>query len=172
MNYIRNKAILAADRRSALRLALAATLAISVTNAAFAGSATWNTSPATGDWNTATNWTPQTVPNGPSDFATFATSNQTDVSISADTEVGGIVFNADASAFTITATAGLSLTLSGFGVANTSGINQTFVTATDASGHFGVITFANSATAGSLTTYTNSGGFNGGKVFLVGNATA
>ena len=42
-----------------------------------AGSATWNSSPATGDWNTATNWTPATVPNGPSDPATFALSNRT-----------------------------------------------------------------------------------------------
>jgi hypothetical protein len=58
-----------------------------------AGSARWKASPATGDWNTATNWTPQTVPNGLSDTATFATSNTTTVSLSANTEVNSIVFN-------------------------------------------------------------------------------
>ena len=31
---------------------------------AHAGSATWNLNPASGDWDTASNWTPNTVPNG------------------------------------------------------------------------------------------------------------
>ena len=35
----------------------------------FGGSATWNLNPTTGDWNTATNWTPETVPNGPAETA-------------------------------------------------------------------------------------------------------
>jgi hypothetical protein len=30
-----------------------------------AASATWNLNPAGDDWNTAANWTPATVPNGP-----------------------------------------------------------------------------------------------------------
>ena len=68
-----------------------------------AGSATWLASPATGDWNTAGNWTAGGPPNGPADTATFATSNKTGVSLSASTQVNGIVFNAGASAFTITA---------------------------------------------------------------------
>ena len=38
---------------------------------AFAGSATWNSNPVSNDWNTAANWTPATVPNGPEDIATF-----------------------------------------------------------------------------------------------------
>jgi hypothetical protein len=38
---------------------------------AHAGSATWNFSPSSGDWSTAANWTPATVPNGPADIATF-----------------------------------------------------------------------------------------------------
>ena len=66
-----------------------------------AGSATWKTSPASGDWDTASNWTPATVPNGPSDTATFASSNVRNVAVSADTVVSDIAFNA--SAFTITA---------------------------------------------------------------------
>src|SRR5436309_2967903 len=74
-----------------------------------AASATWKTGPATGDWNHAANWTPPTIPNGTSDTATFATSNRRAVSVSANTEVNGIVFNAGASAFTITATGGFLL---------------------------------------------------------------
>src|SRR5262245_23688978 len=48
---------------------------------AHAGSATWNSNPATGDWNTAGNWTPATVPNGPEDLASFGPSNLTNVSL-------------------------------------------------------------------------------------------
>src|SRR5262245_57545076 len=67
----------------------------------FAGSATWKAAPATGDWNTAANWTPATVPNSPTDTATFATSNIMGVSLSAQIQLNSIVFNAGASAFTI-----------------------------------------------------------------------
>src|SRR5438128_650082 len=69
--------------------------------AAQAGSATWTLNPGTSDWNTAANWSPATVPNGPADTATFATSNTTTVSLSATTEVDSIVFAPAASAFTI-----------------------------------------------------------------------
>ncbi len=41
-----------------------------------AGSVTRKATPATGDWNHAANWTSATIPNGPSDTATFASSNQ------------------------------------------------------------------------------------------------
>ena len=68
-----------------------------------AGSATWDLNPGSGDWNTATNWTPATVPNGPADTATFALSNTTSVSLSADTEVDTIMFNPGASVYTVTA---------------------------------------------------------------------
>src|SRR6516165_10216804 len=69
----------------------------------FAGSATWNLSPTSGDWNTPANWTPATVPNGPNDTATFGVSNVTGLSFSHTIEINGIVFNAGASAYTITA---------------------------------------------------------------------
>ena len=59
---------------------------------ACAGSAQWNLNPGSGDWDTAENWTPMTVSNGPTDIATFALSNTTNVSISEDTEVNGITF--------------------------------------------------------------------------------
>ena len=59
---------------------------------AFAGSATWSLNPTSGDWNTAANCEPATVPNGTSDIATFDTSNLTDVSISVTTTVDGNCF--------------------------------------------------------------------------------
>ena len=70
---------------------------------AHADSATWNLNPTSGDWNTAANWTPNTVPNGPDDIATFGVSNQTDITLSITaTEVNELIFNPGASAFTIT----------------------------------------------------------------------
>ena len=58
-----------------------------------AGSATWNFNPTSSDWNTAANWTPDTVPNGPTDIATLATSNTTDISISQRTDLDSLVFS-------------------------------------------------------------------------------
>jgi hypothetical protein len=88
----------------------------------YALSAQWDLDPVSGDWNTAANWTPMAVPNGPADTATFALSNTTDVSISANTEVNGIMFTpAATNPYTITASPGLTLTISGVGVTNNSG---------------------------------------------------
>jgi hypothetical protein len=94
-----------------------------------AGSATWDLNPGSGDWNTATNWTPMTVPNGPADTATFGLTNTADVSIPASTEVNGISFNASASAYSITAFE--TLTISGTGIVNDSGSRQNFFTGAD-----------------------------------------
>ena len=125
---------------------------------ASAGSATWNLNPVSGDWNTAANWTPATVPNGPSDTATFGASNMTAVSVSANTTLNGIVFNAGASAFAVTASPTFALTISGVGVANNSGITQNFATAANGTGSTSSILFTNSATAGSATFFTNGAG--------------
>src|SRR5437773_8011077 len=133
-------------------------LLLSTAGSTFANSATWKTNPATSDWNHAANWMPHTVPNGATDTASFATSNTTGVSLSANTEVNGIVFNAGASAFTITAGPTLTLTVSGAGITNNSGITQEFVAATDINGtQHGTIQFTNGATAGNGTRITNSG---------------
>ena len=80
-----------------------------------AGSATWNLNPINGDWNTAANWTPPTVPNGASDVATFGTSNQTEISLSAPVTVAQITFDTDVK-YNITCRAGTSLTFTGFGI--------------------------------------------------------
>ena len=78
------------------RAAIRFSLIFLLTGFAYAGSAQWNLNPGSGDWNTAANWTPMTVPNGPADIATFALSNTTNVSISANTEVNEIMFTAAA----------------------------------------------------------------------------
>ena len=89
-----------------------------------------------------------TVPNGPNDNATFQTSNQTIVSLSADTEVNGIIFNSEASLFEIINGTAITLTISGAGVTNSSGITQTFFI----SGH---MAFTNASRAGDLTSFDN-----------------
>jgi len=91
-----------------------------------AGSATWKRNPRSGDWNTKTNWRPATVPNGASDTAFFDLSNSTDLSISANTEVNGIVFDSNArlNPFTITARPGFTFTISGVGITNNSGVTR------------------------------------------------
>jgi len=125
---------------------------------AFAGSATWDLNPGSNDWN-ASNWTPQSVPNGAFDTATFDLSNTTVVSVTANTEVNGIVFNPNAAfnPFIITRTPGATLFISGVGITNNSGADQLFVVATNGSGSFGEIGFLNSATAGRDSVFTNNG---------------
>src|SRR5947207_2875965 len=70
-----------------------------------ASSASWLPSPPTSNWNDAANWTVGGPPNGPSDTATFSSSSQTGISLSPNIQVNSIVFNAGASAYTITITA-------------------------------------------------------------------
>jgi autotransporter-associated beta strand protein len=147
-----------------------------------ADSATWNLNPTNGDWNTAANWTPQTVPNGPTDVATFAGSSITDLTLSAETtEVTAIVFNPGASSFNITANpestqTDVTLTISGTGIINNSGVTQNLAAA-EASGHLGFIDFVNGASAGdgtALTAFgaTTNGLYQGGFIFFYDSSTA
>jgi autotransporter-associated beta strand protein len=127
-----------------------------------AGNATWKSSPSSGDWNTAANWTPMTVPNAPTDTATFAASNQTTVSNSAAVEVDGVVFDAGASAFTIMPARAFPFYIEGVGITNNSGMIQNFVATVDAFGG-SQMAFTNSAKAGSLNVFTNNGAIVGGQ---------
>ncbi|MGH8092884.1 MAG: autotransporter-associated beta strand repeat-containing protein, partial [Chthoniobacterales bacterium] len=131
---------------------------LSAASAARAGSATWNLNPTNSDWNTATNWTPNTVPDGPADTATFDLSNTAAVAFSATTEVNGIVFDSGASSYTITTPAPLVLTVSGAGVMNNSGATENFTVDVDESGQFAGVSFTNSATVGTRAQFTLSGG--------------
>src|SRR5450432_4265226 len=102
--------------RLAGSVALLCLSSLSFIPSASAGSATWNLNPANGDWNTAANWTPMTVPDGPSDTAFFSQSDTLGVSLSAPVVVDGITFNAGASAFTLAVGPRFRLTFSGVGV--------------------------------------------------------
>ena len=99
-----------------------------------AGSATWNLNPTSADWNTAANWTPATVPNSPTDIATFGVSNTTDISLSAATKLDSIVFDSGANGFTISTGVGSSFTIGGPGISNGSGLTQEFVLPVDSAG--------------------------------------
>ena len=148
----------------------------------YADSATWSTNPATGNWNTATNWMPNTVPNGPGNVATFATSTKTAVSFAADTEVDSIIFNPGASAFTLTTAPFHLLTISGAGLINNSGQTQQFVSALQEDGPidlpqaaFNSVEFKNSSSAGSDIVYTASPGdlvFGAGGNFIFQDASS
>jgi autotransporter-associated beta strand protein len=127
----------------------------------FAGSAAWGTNPLNGDWNTAANWTPNTVPNGPADMASFATSTVTQVYLSGLIEVASLNFGSDADAFTITTvpgpTSGTVLFITGSGITNASGQVQRFSTEFNDTFTSGIY-FENNATAGNMTTFGGAGG--------------
>ncbi len=138
---------------------------LATTTNTFAGSATWGANPATGNWSTPTNWNPATSPNGPNDIATFATSRVRFVAPEGATEVNSVVFNPGASQFTI-ALLTTTLTISGSGVTNNSGVNQNFAPGP------GEIDFTNSATAGgSNVVFTNAGNVQFFNTSTAGNAT-
>jgi len=90
----------------------------------FAGSATWSSNPTSGDWNTAANWTPATVPNGPSDVATFSGSSVTNVSLSGNILLSQLVFAVDAAPYSIAVNDPFTVTFVGPGITNVSSITQ------------------------------------------------
>jgi autotransporter-associated beta strand protein len=141
------------------------------------GSATWSVDPISSDWNTATNWTPATVPNGPVDTATFLASNTTAIALSANVEVDSLLFDSGASSFTIISLPQLPLTISGTGIINNSGVPQNFIIDQDDSADSNGITFSNNASAGTATVFTVMGGKDfafgtGGTLIFRNTATA
>ncbi|HEY1769464.1 MAG TPA: hypothetical protein VGG02_04320 [Chthoniobacterales bacterium] len=126
------------------------------------GSATWAAAPATNDWNTAANWTPNTVPSGPDDVATFGVSNVTTVSLSDFTEVGEIVFEPGASAYILNALEeSVGFSFQGAGVSNRASVSQNFVSSQ-------TIGFFSHSNAGSDIVYTNAGNANNEDVNSIG----
>jgi hypothetical protein len=67
--------------------AICCLLTLLLPSVTYAISAQRDLDPISGDWNTAAKWTPNGIPNGPADIATFGLSQTTGVSISADTEL-------------------------------------------------------------------------------------
>ncbi len=135
---------------SAVAMAILATT-FPVAQISHAESATWSLNPVSGDWNTAANWTPTTVPNGPSDVATFASSRQRAISLSADIEINEIIFNSGAGRFAIDSVSTAILTISGAGITNNSDMTQQFVVDQNENGDSDGLRFTNNATAGTKT---------------------
>jgi hypothetical protein len=123
----------------------------------YAGSATWNLSPTSGDWNTAANWTPATIPNSSTDVASFGPSSITSVSNGTAMSLGGITFATNAPAYTIAAQAAI-LSFYGAGVVNNSAAIQNLSAINDLQSGLPAFAFYNSATSGSSTTYTLTSG--------------
>jgi hypothetical protein len=117
--------------------------------AAYAQNATWNGS--TTDWNTPTNWTPNTVPSGTATFG--ATGSASVDNASGAVSIGTIDFNAVAQAYTVSIEN--SFTVNGTGVVNNSAnVQQTFLVNSGDS-----LVFQNASSAGSGTaTGTGSNG--------------
>ena len=138
-----------------LSCAISLMLSLGALNAAYADSATWTLNPISSDWNTAANWTPATVPNGPADIATFSTSSRSTVSLSnVQIEVASLIFDTAATNYTISVGGhnnfGGELTIGDAGIVNNCGKLQTFV-ADVARGTAGEIIFIGNAHAGSFS---------------------
>lgn len=145
---------------------------------AHGGSATWNLNPTDNLWNTAKNWTPATVPNSETDVATFAVSNVIDVTAGgatnlqdADTNISGIVFAPDASAYTLITSPGSDTTFAQFinfygaGIINNSEKVQNFITEAAPGPEqrdSGAIFFLNASSVGENVVITNQGSASSG----------
>jgi autotransporter-associated beta strand protein len=154
---------------------LLAMLTLPGLQSAHGDSATWKLDPTNGHWNSAANWTPETVPDGPGDIATFDVSNTTVINISQATELERLIFNPDASAFTITTAKDRSLILRGAGIVNLSGAVQNFTMETGGSGLTYAYLFFGTSSAGDNTFYTMPTSAEGGFPDWIGfveNATA
>ena len=160
MKHCRVRGIFCRAGRGSVRAVLLAPAALigAATLPAAAQDATWNLN-GTGDFNTAANWTPATVPTG---TAFFGTSNQTNVSVAAFTTIGGWTFNAGASNYTFTIGGGILLGFNGAGIV----INGGSATITNNA----FMAFGNGSTAGSAT-ITNNGTINVGNGSTAGSAT-
>ncbi len=141
--------------------------------------AIWNENPATGEWNTADNWSPPKVP---ASTAAFGKSSQTALTFSATAgaSVQGIEFaeGAPAYGFTFGPSNTPSLTITGRGVTNHSDRQQSFVVAATSSGYKDPqLKFINSATAGGDSMYYCAGpetkaGYGGGVICFCDSSTA
>jgi hypothetical protein len=166
---------------TSLLLATATLLFLSMQCATFADDATWNSFGST-DWNTNGNWAPSTGYPGTTAgntalFANLSSVTSLFVSVTPANSIAAIAFAlAETHSFTITVNPAITLTISGTGIVNNSVSTQNFVTAVDGGGFHGEIDFTNSATAGSMTSFTNNGatlsGAFGGRTGFLNTSTA
>lgn len=143
------------------------------------GTSKWSSKPGNGEWNSVDNWSPQGVPCG---TAEFGAASQTAISFfpTDSANVESIEFSEDAPGYTFSFDHPdtLSLTITGAGVTNHSGKQQSFIVATTAQNreHMQMV-FANSASAGEEDNYYcagpgNKAGYGGGVISFIDNATA
>ncbi len=140
---------------------------------------TWNTQAASGDWDTAANWSPAEIP---SDTACFAASNQTAITFSAPdvVSVNTIEFAEDAPAYTFTFGPSTvpALTIAGQGISNGSKKQQSFIVAATSSGYkTPQLKFSNAATAGTSDMFYCAGpvseqGYGGGVISFCDTSNA
>jgi autotransporter-associated beta strand protein len=127
-----------------MKTKLAILLILALAIQAYADSATWSLNPTNNDWDTAENWTPNTIPDGPDDDATFSQSSTTSVVVAATEEVRALIFALGADEFTITVNGQRNFFIL-TGIVNDSGVNQTLVALADPSGVSGTIVFDDSS---------------------------
>jgi autotransporter-associated beta strand protein len=164
---------------TSLLLVTVTLLLLSMQCGTFADDASWISLGST-DWNTNGNWLtdpagggyPGTTAGNTATFRGLSTVTSLFVSSSPANSIAAINFNAiETHSFTITVNPAVTLTLSGTGITNNSGITQNFVTAVNGAGFFGIINFFNSATAGSMTSFTNNGAIRFFNSSTAGSAT-
>jgi autotransporter-associated beta strand protein len=138
-------------------LSTVAAAALLAATSAHAQDATWNATPSSGDFNTAANWTPPTVP---TNTAIFGASNTTSILFQpfTTTSIATLQFNPDAPAYTFATFPNLftSISVTGTGIVNNSSNAPTFIVGNQAN-----IFFRGASTAGNATIITNSGGLTG-----------
>src|SRR6201997_4144286 len=98
-------------------LTTTAPVALLAATSARAQNATWNATPSSGDFNTAANWTPATVPTG---TAFFGASNITSITFQpfTTTSIGALQFNPGAPAYSFSTFPALftSISITGAGI--------------------------------------------------------
>lgn len=163
-----NKIIISAQTRvrlfrSRYLLVVSVALLSLAASTADGGNATWAVDPTDFEhWGNANNWQPSVVPNGPSDVATFGFSQIPAPFLITNVEVDSIVFQPGASGFTIKPSGGVSLSVSGAGIINNSGVLQSFLLLVVSGGRGGEIDFRNNAAVGSDTKFLVLGGDSSG----------
>ena len=126
---------------------------------AYAQDATWLINPASGNFNSASNWTPATVPTG---TAFFGPSTVTSLNFSSNTTLGGFTFNADAPGYAFGLSGivpNVSLTFNGAGIVdNLPNTPQFHVGSPVVNGY--VLNFRNASTAGNAAMVAQFGRIN------------
>jgi len=138
----------------------------------------WLGSETNSDWNRSENWSPSGIPNSTSAVVEFGASAYTGVIVRGDYVVNQFSFLSTASAYSIKlkGSEATSLTLSGFGVQNSSEADQLFDVEGTANGD-ALLAFTNSATAANATItargiLVNGGATQRGKVEFRNSSTA